>query len=778
MVTVSVSDGIAVDYRTFEWTIEDSDWLAGNLVAENWEGEHVNLELPDVDPAGNAIQYISAEGLPIGVSFDAISGTFTGGISYANADGQTPLRDYSVTVTYSIVESSEPTTSSFPWRIHDVNRIALIADQSNAEGDYVEIYLEPLRDALGNTLRYEATGMPEGLSIEYYLAGESRLGEGAFLVGKIAYRNVASNDGPMEFIVTIVTRDSTPLESWDQHNFVWSVRDTNRIVPIFPRWDNEGARAEQWIDLNIDSLSTYTISVSNLPSGLFFDAAIRKVSGYVSFDAVNPPDSVRTYITVVTLETDDGTDYCQFAWTITNVSYDELPNDENGDGARVVLLEVWEGERIYMGLPNDMEGTYWQMLTGELPPDLQVSGSNTIAGQIGYDAVPDYLANSRFLCTFQNAHLGLLQLVIIVYNVSQQSRPKVVVTDLRIRFSMDAFIPEWYDRAPIGWWAAFSPLNYEGAKVLYNAWRKMGLGTPDKAGPPPPRTDGAGLFGYEYIVGLGDGRSFASRAPALNEDDTKEGAISFKALGTVKIPIKVEIAVDAQGTRRIQRLYVGDDVLRSGLEHDVAVGRSVISFDWAGIRGSPVWNEWAPDTYTEFKSYFKKYALTDTLGVRGDRETSEEKRDSNYPELPSVLPVTLAGNVLTLASPVHYWVRTPLYRRIAEYIERTRLGIRPPAIPKIDWRIQELRLSVTADRKSLDFTITLSHDAYPNWEAFVTLESTFIPPHGPRVDNVGIYQYDHNNPRRHDITALRGDGTEIKKTISQSLDIFKVVVIE
>jgi len=267
-VTVSVTGGGATDYRTFDWTIEDVDWFSQSLVAENREGEWVTLELPATDAEGNQVTYISAEGMPIGITFDAAAGRLSGGISYANADGETPLRDYPVAVTYEVAGSTE--TRSFVCRIHNVNGIAAVTDQFNAEGEQVELYLGPLYDLLGNRLSYDTVERPDGLSIEYRSSSESRDIEGAYLVGRIAYRNVSSGALTRNITVTAILTDNGQPTGQDIRQFEWVVHDRNRIVPIAPRTDIEGSWIDQWVDVNVPMNETYAVYVSNLPPGLFF----------------------------------------------------------------------------------------------------------------------------------------------------------------------------------------------------------------------------------------------------------------------------------------------------------------------------------------------------------------------------------------------------------------------------------------------------------------------------------------------------------------------------
>jgi len=186
------------------------------------------------------------------------------------------------------------------------------------------------------------------------------------------------------------------------------------------------------------------------PQDCFFDAVIQKISGYVSFDAVTSPDVSHSYDVVIRLETNEGSDYYRFPWTIMNRSYEELPDHENQECVKTITLEVWEGESLYLAFPEVTGSPTWTHVSGELPPDLQWSSTGLVTGRVSYGAVTEEQGTGQFLCVFSAPQVGILQVIWIVHNMRQEDAPKVISSDLEVNFILDAYIPEWFDKAPIG----------------------------------------------------------------------------------------------------------------------------------------------------------------------------------------------------------------------------------------------------------------------------------------------------------------------------------------
>nr|BAL53795.1 hypothetical protein HGMM_F08F10C14 [uncultured Planctomycetota bacterium] len=369
-VTVSVTGGDATDYRTFAWTIEDVDWFSQSLVAENWEGERLTLELPDTDAEGNPVTYISANGMPTGLSFDAAAGRFSGGISYANADGDTPLRDYRVSVSYQV--SGVTATHILVWRIHDVNRIADIGDQVRAEGERLFIPVGPKRDRLGNILYYYVEGLPNGLLVQ-----DSSEGDVAEISGFISYGNVVSNEGPRTYQIEVAVSDGLAI---DRRTFQWTIHDTNRIPEIEPTLFYEGQYVRYFLNGYDASGESFTYALEGLDAipGLRFDNSRGMIYGYISPNTVSESEGSRVFTLRAELHGVDAVDWRTFRWTIVN-------RDLFQDG-ETLILEHYEGDRIELVLPGATA------VEGILPPGLTIQSEGyglVITGTISSDAVDE-----------------------------------------------------------------------------------------------------------------------------------------------------------------------------------------------------------------------------------------------------------------------------------------------------------------------------------------------------------------------------------------------------
>jgi len=367
-VTLSVTDGDVTDYRTFDWTIEDVDWFSHSLVAENWEGEWVSLELPNIDSEGNPVSYISADGMPIGVRFDGAAGRFSGGISYANANGEMPLRDYPVLVTYQVAGQTE--IRSLVWRIHDINRIAEIGDQVRAEGERLFIPLGPRRDRLGNVLQYSVDGLPIGLSVE-----DSTDADATIIWGLISYANVVSNEEPRRYWIQVTVSDGLAA---DHRSFQWTIHDTNRIPELEPGLFYEGQSIRYSLNGYDASQEQFTYTLEGLEAipGLRFDSSRGMIYGYISPDTVFESEVSKVFTLRAELHGIDAVDWRVFRWTIFNREFFE--------GVDIVTLQHYEGDRIDLPLPGvtGVEGT--------LPPGLVTTLGTyglRISGTISSDAV-------------------------------------------------------------------------------------------------------------------------------------------------------------------------------------------------------------------------------------------------------------------------------------------------------------------------------------------------------------------------------------------------------
>lgn len=98
----------------------------------------------------------AATGLPTGLAINATTGEITGRPQYNQAGAQAGT----VTATAS---TGDTDTLALSWNVTDTNRWSLLDDQVATAGDFF-YYPEFARDWLGNTLSYQITGLPPGVT--------------------------------------------------------------------------------------------------------------------------------------------------------------------------------------------------------------------------------------------------------------------------------------------------------------------------------------------------------------------------------------------------------------------------------------------------------------------------------------------------------------------------------------------------------------------------------------------------------------------------------------
>jgi len=165
------------------------------------------------DPDGQALTY-TATGLPPGLDITPGSGVVEGSLSFESS-GSYPV----------VITATDPfglfATQSFTWNIIETNAPpqvdSEIPDQVNDEEDVISLDVSThFSDIDGDTLRFEAGNLPEGLSID----GPSGVISGI----------LSSNSGRDEpYIVLVLAFD--PDEAVTSQTFEWTVNDTI-IVPV------------------------------------------------------------------------------------------------------------------------------------------------------------------------------------------------------------------------------------------------------------------------------------------------------------------------------------------------------------------------------------------------------------------------------------------------------------------------------------------------------------------------------------------------------------------
>jgi len=190
-VTVSVSDGDLSDSTSFVWTVNEPPNNAPEIDAisdqTNTVGDVVSLQVQATDADGDELVY-SVTGLPAGLTIDALSGEISGTIGEAGifsvtvsvGDGVNPLVSVSFTWTVDEEPTPSPTTPAPTTPApttpapttpapttpapNEPPTIDPIDDQSDTVGDNASLQVMA-NDPEGEPLRYEADGLPTGLSI-------------------------------------------------------------------------------------------------------------------------------------------------------------------------------------------------------------------------------------------------------------------------------------------------------------------------------------------------------------------------------------------------------------------------------------------------------------------------------------------------------------------------------------------------------------------------------------------------------------------------------------
>lgn len=204
------SDAVAT--QTFSWTVTVINLppaVDSNIPdQDNNEGEAVNLDINGYfsDPDGDTLRF-EATDLPPGLNIDGNSGIITGMPSMVSSGNYT-------TQISAFDPDDEEASQSFSWTINDVNLPPVvdsnIADQDNDEGDMVNLDVHGhFSDPDGDVLRFEATDLPDGLSID---------GNTGVITGKLSANSSGSHS------VQIQAFD--PDDAMISQSFNWTVANT------------------------------------------------------------------------------------------------------------------------------------------------------------------------------------------------------------------------------------------------------------------------------------------------------------------------------------------------------------------------------------------------------------------------------------------------------------------------------------------------------------------------------------------------------------------------
>ncbi len=213
-VIVTVDDGESgTDEETLTWTVETNSDPTLDVVVDQVsdEGDVVLLAVVGSDPDDDVLAF-GASGLPDGLSIDPVTGEISGTITQTAA----VAGPYAVTVT---VDDGRGGTASvgFTWVVNAVNVDPVldpIGDQVSDEGQTISLFVTA-SDVDGDVLRYAATGLPDGLSIDP-VTGE--------IAGDIAVDAAAGSP----YSVTVTVDD--PTTGTDEQSFTWTVDEPSQRV--------------------------------------------------------------------------------------------------------------------------------------------------------------------------------------------------------------------------------------------------------------------------------------------------------------------------------------------------------------------------------------------------------------------------------------------------------------------------------------------------------------------------------------------------------------------
>nr|BAL53800.1 type VI secretion system Vgr family protein [uncultured Planctomycetota bacterium] len=343
---------------TFTWTIADKARMGDIPSRQNNEGDFV-FWLPEIASAPGEEYTITYHGLPAGLDYFTKSGLVYGYVSYANVSTNAEPVTYEVTI--AVDDGTSVESQVFLWTVSDTNRIRVIQDQSNQEGDKVQLIVEA-DDATGAQLSFSAEGLPRGLKIDTYTG---------MISGILSYRNVDGDAGESVFDVRIELSDG---ESWDVRTFRWTVseRDWWANPPHITSQEGE----EIYIELPFQNNSGQPIEYAfrNVPAGIVWDATNYALRGIVAYRNVLAPQPETTYTVEVARIPDP--ERGVFQWTVRDEH--RILIEE------ATLVETVVGEEVDVTIPTlPRDDAEWTFEAENLPAGLMLdSDTGRISGTV------------------------------------------------------------------------------------------------------------------------------------------------------------------------------------------------------------------------------------------------------------------------------------------------------------------------------------------------------------------------------------------------------------
>lgn len=360
----AVDDGFPIrdTSRSFVWTITSSTnanpilTSIGNQTSE--EGETVSLALSASDPNGDNILF-GATGLPAGLSIDSVSGEISGVVIAIPG---------AYTVTVTVTDDGSPAkqdVETFIWTIISATNPSPVfvatPDQTNEQNEVVSV-TAVANDPNGNSLIYEATGLPGGVSIN------PSTGEMSGTVTAV----------PGAYTVSLkVTDNGTPFK-FDVDTFLWTivvpVNDAPVLDPVASQTNFVGEVISVTVSATDPDGDNITYSATGLPNGLSLNPQTGEITG-----TLQGPQGV--YSITVTA-TDDGSpvlsDLATFSWTVTS------PPNQAPDLAEISDQSNFQGDSVTLvASATDPEGDGITYSATGLPGGLSIDPvSGEISGEV------------------------------------------------------------------------------------------------------------------------------------------------------------------------------------------------------------------------------------------------------------------------------------------------------------------------------------------------------------------------------------------------------------
>ena len=234
------------------------------------EGGNVTLGLSASDSTSGVTIFYDATNLPPGLFVDPSTGVISGAVAIGDAAGG----PYTTNVSAS--DGSFTDSTSFTWNVTSpISWSPAIANQTNNEGDTINLPAAGTDSITGSTLTYSAVGLPSGLEIN--------TGSG-LITGTVGLGDSAA--GP--YSVTVCASDNTYSAS---QNFTWTINDPLTITQTPDQTNDEGDSPS--VTVSAQASRPLVFGATGLPSGLSIGSSSGIITGTVAPGAAaNGPYSV------------------------------------------------------------------------------------------------------------------------------------------------------------------------------------------------------------------------------------------------------------------------------------------------------------------------------------------------------------------------------------------------------------------------------------------------------------------------------------------------------